>query len=116
MDCMESCVGDGNPSATRISQEIWYGFRTVECIKLTGISAGPVIRISPNMLLVNDSTKLPEIYNRAADKSKYYLLGVTDMVESVFQIREHKVHAYYRKIIASSVCHRIHDQSEADVL
>ena len=68
---------------------------------------GPVVRITPNMLLVNDATKLPIIYSRTADKSKYYLLGVTEKTNSVLQMSDHEVHAYYRKMIAGPVRHKI---------
>jgi len=51
------------------------------------------------MLLVNDATKLPVIYSRTADKSKFYLLGVTEKTDSVLQMSDHKVHAYHRKMI-----------------
>src|SRR5437016_370828 len=68
------------------------------------------------MILVNDSTRLPDIYNRAADKSKYYLIGVTGKVKPVFQMREHKTHAYHRKLIASSVCHMDSRLSESELM
>lgn len=61
---------------------------------------GSVIRVSPTMLLVSDATKLPLIYSRSADKSKYYLTGTTGPTESIFNMQEHKLHARFRKIAA----------------
>ncbi|KAH8666434.1 flavonoid 3',5'-hydroxylase [Xylariales sp. PMI_506] len=62
---------------------------------------GPVIRITPTMLLVSDATKLPEIYNRNANKSKHYITGSFGETESLFNMQDHKVHAHFRKIAAS---------------
>lgn len=61
---------------------------------------GPVIRITPTMLLVSDATMLPVIYHRAADKSQHYLTGTTGPTESIFNMQEHKQHARFRKIAA----------------
>jgi cytochrome P450 len=61
---------------------------------------GPVLRITPTMLLVSDATKLPEVYARNANKSKYYVTGSFGKTESLFNMQEHSVHAHYRKIAA----------------
>ncbi len=52
------------------------------------------------MLLVSDASKLPEVYTRNADKSKYYVTGSFGKTESLFNMQSHKVHAHYRKIAA----------------
>ncbi|KAF2139253.1 uncharacterized protein K452DRAFT_254487 [Aplosporella prunicola CBS 121167] len=62
---------------------------------------GPVVRITPTLLLVSDSKKLPEIYNRQADKSQHYITGSFGNVESLFNMQNHKVHAHFRKIAAA---------------
>lgn len=61
---------------------------------------GPVIRITPTMLLVSDATKLPVVYHRAADKSQHYLTGTIGPTESLFNMQEHRLHARFRKIAA----------------
>lgn len=61
---------------------------------------GPVIRITPTMLLVSDATKLPDIYNRNASKSQHYITGSFGKDESVFNMQDAKVHARFRKIAA----------------
>jgi cytochrome P450 len=61
---------------------------------------GPVLRISPTLLLVSDATKLPEIYNRQANKSNHYITGSFGKTESLFNMRDHKYHAHFRKIAA----------------
>ncbi|KAJ4387313.1 hypothetical protein N0V93_007902 [Gnomoniopsis smithogilvyi] len=61
---------------------------------------GPVIRITPTMLLVSDATKLPDIYNRQANKSQHYITGSFGKTESLFNMQDSKQHAYFRKIAA----------------
>lgn len=61
---------------------------------------GPVIRITPTMLLVSDATKLPDIYSRHADKSKHYITGSFGKTESLFNMQDSKQHAHFRKIAA----------------
>lgn len=61
---------------------------------------GPVIRVTPTMLLVNDATKLPDIYNRQANKSQHYITGSFGKTESLFNMQDSKQHAYFRKIAA----------------
>jgi len=65
--------------------------------------AGPVVRITPTLLVVNDTSKLPTIYSRYADKSKHYLTGSFGKTESVFNMQDQKQHAHFRKIIAGPV-------------
>jgi cytochrome P450 len=50
---------------------------------------------------VSDATKLPDIYNRNANKSKHYITGSFGETESLFNMQDHKVHAYFRKVAAS---------------
>ncbi|KAH7115925.1 cytochrome P450 [Dendryphion nanum] len=61
---------------------------------------GPVLRITPTLLLVSDATKLPEVYNRQANKSNHYITGSFGKTESLFNMQEHKHHAHFRKIAA----------------
>ena len=64
------------------------------------IPIGPVVRITPSLLIVADSTKLPEIYTRNANKSKHYITGSFGETESMFNMQDHKTHSYFRKIAA----------------
>jgi cytochrome P450 len=64
------------------------------------MTTGPVLRITPTLLLVSDSKKLPEIYHRQANKSDHYVSGAFGKNESVFNMKEHKTHARFRKLIA----------------
>ncbi|KAF2748279.1 flavonoid 3',5'-hydroxylase [Sporormia fimetaria CBS 119925] len=61
---------------------------------------GPVLRVTPTLLLVSDATKLPEIYNRQASKSNHYITGSFGKTESLFNMQDHKHHAHFRKIAA----------------
>jgi hypothetical protein len=61
---------------------------------------GPVLRITPTLLLVSDATKLPDVYHRQSNKSNHYITGSFGETESLFNMREHKVHAHFRKIAA----------------
>ena len=61
---------------------------------------GPIVRVTPTLLVVSDATKLPSIYHRYADKSKHYITGSFGKTESVFNMQDHKQHAYFRKLIA----------------
>ncbi|KAF2458809.1 flavonoid 3',5'-hydroxylase [Lineolata rhizophorae] len=61
---------------------------------------GPVLRITPTLLLVSDATKLPEIYNRQANKSKHYITGSFGETESLFNMQDWKQHAHFRKVAA----------------
>lgn len=61
---------------------------------------GPVLRITPTLLLISDATKLPEVYSRQANKSNHYITGSFGEQESLFNMKEHKVHAHFRKIAA----------------
>jgi len=55
------------------------------------------------MLLVNDATRLPDMYHRQANKSKHYITGSFGKSESVFNMQDWKQHAYHRKMIAGPV-------------
>ncbi|KAI2790843.1 hypothetical protein POX_c03694 [Penicillium oxalicum] len=61
---------------------------------------GPVVRVTPTLLLVSDHSKLPEIYHRNADKTGHYITGSFGETESLFNMRSHKTHALFRKHIA----------------
>ncbi|TEA13252.1 Cytochrome P450 monooxygenase gsfF [Colletotrichum sidae] len=61
---------------------------------------GNVIRITPTMLLISDAKKLPEVYSRNANKSQHYITGSFGETESLFNMRDHNVHARFRKIAA----------------
>ncbi|KAK7991729.1 cytochrome P450 oxidoreductase [Apiospora saccharicola] len=61
---------------------------------------GPIVRITPSLLIVSDATKLPEIYSRNANKSKHYITGSFGETESMFNMQDHKAHSYFRKIAA----------------
>ncbi|KAF2816326.1 flavonoid 3',5'-hydroxylase [Mytilinidion resinicola] len=61
---------------------------------------GPVIRITPTLLLCSDATKLPDIYNRQATKSKHYITGSFGETESLFNMQDWKQHAHFRKVAA----------------
>ena len=52
------------------------------------------------MLLVSSADKLPDVYSRNANKSKYYVTGSFGKTESLFNMQDHRVHAHYRKIAA----------------
>ena len=61
---------------------------------------GSVLRISPTMLLVSDAERLPDIYTRNANKSQYYVTGAFGNTPSMFHMKSHDEHAYYKKISA----------------
>lgn len=52
------------------------------------------------MLLVSDATKLPEIYHRQANKSMHYITGSFGETESLFNMRDWRQHAHFRKVAA----------------
>lgn len=64
---------------------------------------GPVVRVTPTLMIVNDPTRLPDIYHRQANKSKFYLNGMFGKTESVFNIRDWRQHAHFRKFVAGPV-------------
>ena len=59
-----------------------------------------VLRITPTLLLVSDAKLLPEVYNRQANKSNHYITGSFGETESLFNMKDHRVHARFRKIAA----------------
>lgn len=73
-------------------------------LKHSPLILGPVVRITPTLLLVSDPKKLPEIYHRNADKTGHYITGSFGETESLFNMRSHKTHASFRKHIAGPVC------------
>lgn len=42
------------------------------------------MRVSPTLVVVNDPTRLPDIYHRQADKSNFYVNGILGKIENVF--------------------------------
>lgn len=80
----------------------WHNILGDECALELALHKkyGPVLRITPTLLLVSDATKLPEVYNRQANKSNHYITGSFGETESLFNMREHRVHAHFRKIAA----------------
>ncbi|MCJ1298322.1 hypothetical protein MMC08_001111 [Hypocenomyce scalaris] len=83
----------------------WIGWHCYQQTELETIyklheKHGPVLRITPTLLLVSDSTKLPLIYHRLANKSDHYVTGAFGRDESVFNMKEHRTHAKFRKHIA----------------
>lgn len=58
------------------------------------------MRITPTLLLVSDSSKLPAIYSRRADKTDHYVTGTFGDTESVLNMKLHRTHAKFRKLIA----------------
>ncbi|KAK7756017.1 hypothetical protein SLS62_001960 [Diatrype stigma] len=81
----------------------YHNIKADECEVLQALHRkyGPVIRITPALLHVNDATKLPVIYHRFADKSKHYITGSFGKTESVFNVQDHKTHAAYRRVAAN---------------
>lgn len=61
---------------------------------------GSVLRVTPNMLLVSDSRKLPDMYHRTANKSDYYVTPGFGRIENVITTQGHKEHAAIRKVMA----------------
>jgi hypothetical protein len=78
----------------RIAAVIWK--------RHSDLPKGPIIRITPTLLLVSDATKLPDIYHRYADKSRHYVTGSFGTVESLFNMQDSKQHARFRKVAAGS--------------
>ncbi|KAI9371382.1 cytochrome P450 [Aspergillus egyptiacus] len=80
----------------------WHNFNETELPTVYGLTKkyGPVVRVTPTLLLVSDPTKLPEIYHRNADKTGHYITGSFGETESLFNMRSHKTHASFRKHIA----------------
>lgn len=84
---------------------IWLAYHNYRQTELAACYAahakyGPVIRITPNMLLVSDARKLPDIYHFKSDKSSYYITGSFGETETILNIRSHKAHARLRKFVA----------------
>ncbi|KAF2842058.1 flavonoid 3',5'-hydroxylase [Patellaria atrata CBS 101060] len=84
---------------------LWIAYHNFKATELAQCQAlhkryGPVIRVTPTLLLVSDAAKLPEVYSRQANKSKYYIAGSFGETESLFNMQDWKTHAYFRKIAA----------------
>ena len=88
-----------------IAQEAWYVIKQ-QCEQSTAETQfiqGPVVRITPTLLIINDSKKLPDIYHRQVNKSKMYISGSFGHTESVFNIQDWREHANRRRLIAAPV-------------
>ena len=70
---------------------------------ICGVTVGPIIRITPTLLLVSSAPALPTIYHRQADKTKHYISGSFGETESVFNMQSWKTHAQFRKLVAGPV-------------
>ncbi|KAL4876444.1 cytochrome P450 [Aspergillus karnatakaensis] len=77
----------------------WHNMKETELPTVYALTQqyGPVVRITPTLLLVSDPTKLPEIYHRNADKTGHYITGSFGETESLFNMRSHKTHASFRR-------------------
>ncbi|KAL4983507.1 cytochrome P450 [Aspergillus falconensis] len=77
----------------------WHNLNETELPTVYSLTKkyGPVVRVTPTLLLVSDPTKLPEIYHRNADKTGHYITGSFGETESLFNMRSHKTHAAFRK-------------------
>ncbi|KAF9891592.1 hypothetical protein FE257_003603 [Aspergillus nanangensis] len=80
----------------------WHNMNETELPTVYALTKkyGPVVRITPTLLLVSDPSKLPVIYHRNADKTGHYITGSFGETESLFNMRSHKTHASFRKHIA----------------
>jgi cytochrome P450 len=80
----------------------WINFKGSEVSEYRKLHAkyGPVVRISPTMVLVSDATTLPTIYHRYADKSDYYVPAGLGTTPSIINMQESSIHAHHRKITA----------------
>ena len=99
--------GKTHPHVTaRTTQEIRYVFGVSASNRITLADAfqGTVVRLAPNLLSKSDPQMLPKVYHRSADKSEFYIRGVTDERAPTVQTLGHQEHAARRKIIAPSVC------------
>ncbi|KAI7369170.1 flavonoid 3',5'-hydroxylase [Hortaea werneckii] len=61
---------------------------------------GPVIRVTPTMLLVADSKAMPTIFHRRDTKSRFYLQGYVGKSNSIL-LREPGAHAAHRRLIGA---------------
>ncbi|KAJ5721031.1 P450 monooxygenase [Penicillium malachiteum] len=62
---------------------------------------GPVVRVSPTMLLVTDSTLLPTLYHRRDVKSKLYISEYFETPGSIL-IRDPTKHAGHRRLVGAT--------------
>ena len=67
------------------------------------ISTGPVVRLSPNMLTINDPSLMQRLYRSHTDKTPFYSSGIMGEEPPVLQIREEKPHSARLKTLAPSV-------------
>lgn len=65
---------------------------------------GPVVRVAPNLLAIDDPLLLPQIYHRRVDKTDVYTAAVLGELATAFQTLKHEEHAAKRKRVANSVC------------
>lgn len=60
---------------------------------------GPVVRISPTYVMVNDATALPQIYHRQVQKSPQYITGNFGATENIVDTRDWRAHSTLRKAV-----------------
>ena len=65
---------------------------------------GPIVRVAPDMLSVNDPLDVPQIYHKDCDKNDFWTHGALGEHPPLIQTLGHKEHSQKRKIIASMVC------------
>ena len=64
------------------------------------LTSGPVIRVTPTMLLVADSKAIPIIFHRKDTKANFYLQGYVGKSNSIL-IRDPAAHAAHRRLIGA---------------
>jgi cytochrome P450 len=100
LDWVALLAADRAADDLQAAREIWpANARPIRQTKQLNTPTGPVLRITLTLLLVSDSRKLPEIYHSQANKSDHYVSGAFGKSESVFNMKEHKMHARFRKLI-----------------
>lgn len=90
----------------------WYLLRIPSSISFVKVETGPVVRITPNLLLVAKAQYLPSIYHRKAVKTKHYNLLGFGKIASTFHSLEHEDHANRRKMTASAYAFSNHKSTE----
>lgn len=63
---------------------------------------GPVVRVAPNVLSINEPHLLPTVYHRRVNKTDVYTPGVLGDTAPPFQTLHWREHARKRKRVASS--------------
>lgn len=77
---------------------------------------GPIVRISPNLLLVSTASTLPLIYHRTARKTPHYTLFSWGKEGTAFHMWEHADHAARAKTVAGIYSTRAHMKSTEECM